>query len=111
LAKLVRITVRRSDDQTETVQFVDYQDGVRGGLRFRWCAYDGLWRLWYLALDGSTISGPEALAPGANLTQGHRHDPRVPQGELFVHAPDRNPPNRETIDVSARVYYRPVEAI
>lgn len=104
--ELVKIRVRQLTSQRATVQYPDFRDGTRCGLRFRWSAFAELWYMWTLALDGTTIAGPVALVPGIDLFLGMKHDERVPQGELFVYSPDRLPPDLETVDVSAVLYYR-----
>lgn len=108
--QLTRLWVRRLPTHRATVQFVDFQDGTRCGLRARYSAYDSRWRIWLLDLDGETIAGPITLVPGVDLLLGHKHDPRVPQGQLFVYSPDREPPDADTVDVSAVLYYRAVSA-
>src|SRR5690606_24343620 len=104
--KLVRIWLRRADSQRGIVQFVDFQDGTRGGIRARYLAISDRWLIWYLALDGETVFGPIKVVPGIDLFAGRRHDPRVPRGQLFVYSPDRAPPTKTSIDVSAVLYYR-----
>lgn len=103
---LVRITVRSSENDRARVQFVDLKDGTRIGIRSRYSAFDELWRIWILALDGVQICGPLTLVPGIDLLVGHKHDPAVPQGQLFVSSVDRSPPNAETMDTTAALYYR-----
>lgn len=104
--QLVRIRLRQNDTQRATVSFPDFRDGTRLGIRARYSAHDALWRLWYLDLDGSTIAGPRTLVPGVDLFAGHRHDPRIPRGQLFCYSDDRQPPNAETLGVTAHVFYR-----
>jgi hypothetical protein len=103
--ELVRIHVRALATERSRVQFVELE-GVRVGLHARYSAYDGVWRLWLLATDGTQIAGPISLVPGLDLLLGHKHDPRVPPGQLFVYSPDRAAPTLDTIDVSAVLYYR-----
>lgn len=104
--ELVRIRVRQASSQRATTQFVDFRDGIRCGIRCRWSAFAELWYLWVLALDGTVIAGPMAMVPGIDLLLGTKHDPRVPQGELFVYSPTRDAPNADTMDESAVLYYR-----
>lgn len=104
--QLVRIYVKALATDRSRVQTIDFLDGVRAGLWARYSAFDGVWRLWLLALDATVIAGPISLVPGIDLLLGHKHDPRVPQGELFVFSPDRAAPTLDTIDVSSVLYYR-----
>lgn len=104
--QLVRIYVRRSTDQRSSRQYPDWRDGSRAGLLCTFSAYDSRWRMWLIDLDGTVIRGPRVLAPGSDLLLGWKHDPRVPQGELFVYSPSREPPDADTIDRSAVLYYR-----
>lgn len=104
--QLVRIYVRRAESERASRQFPDFRDGSRCGLRFQYAALDERWRMWAIDLDGTTIAGPRTLVPGVDLFEGWRHDPRIPTGQLFVYSPSREPPDAETIDVSAVLYYR-----
>lgn len=106
--QLVQISIRQLETQRATIQIVDFRDGTRIGVRTRWSSFDELWYLWICALDLTQIAGPIALVPGIDLLLGHKHDPRVPQGELFVFSPDRLPPTLETVDVTAILFYRRV---
>ena len=102
---LTRIYVKGTDKDRDRIQFVSL-DGLRIGLRCRYAAIDARWRLWLLDTDGSQIFGPVTLQPGIDLLVGAKHDPRVPQGQLFVYSADREPPDATTIDVAAVLYYR-----
>lgn len=102
---LTRIYVKGADADRDRIQFVTL-DALRIGLRCRYAAIDGRWRLWVLALDGAQIFGPVTLLPGIDLLVGAKYDPRVPQGQLFVYSPDREPPDATTIDTAAVLYYR-----
>lgn len=102
---LTRIYVKGTDTDRDRIQFVTL-GGLRIGLRCRYAAVDARWRLWLLDTDGSQIFGPATMMPGIDLLVGAKHDPRVPQGQLFVYSPDREPPTADTIDVSAVLYYR-----
>jgi len=111
MEQLIRIRIRRSDELRAPEQYIDFADGTRAGLRARYSAMTDRWHLWILALDGEVIAYLGAAVPGYDMLLGHKHDPRVPQGELFIYSEDRAPPNRETIDVSAWVFYRPVDLV
>ncbi len=102
---LTRISVRGGTAARDRIQFVQI-GGTRCGLRCRHVALDDRWRLWVLALDGSVIFGPVTMVPGIDLLAGAKHDPRVPQGQLFVFSPTREPPTLTTIDTTAVLYYR-----
>lgn len=102
---LTRIYVRRIDAERSRIQFVEL-DGARVGLKSRYSAFDDRWRLWLLDLDGTTLAGPITLVPGIDLLVSHKHDPRVPQGQLFTYAADRAAPTLDTMDGSAVLYYR-----
>lgn len=104
--ELVRIHVKALVTDRSRIQFIDFRDGVRAGLWARYSAYDGVWRLWILGLDGTTIAGPVSMVPGIDLFLQHKHDPRVPQGQLFTYSADREAPTLDTVDVSAVLYYR-----
>jgi len=109
VANLVRINIRVLDEQRETIQYVNLGEGeVRCGLKTRYSAYDGRWYIWILALDGELVTGPIKLVPGIDLLAGRKHDLRVPQGQLFVYAADREPPTKDTIDTDAVLFYRRV---
>lgn len=102
---LTRIFVKGADTDRDRIQFVTL-DGLRIGLRCRYAAVDARWRLWVLDTAGAQIFGPATMVPGIDLLIGAKHDPRVPQGQLFVYSPDREPPDATTMDVSAVLYYR-----
>lgn len=102
---LTRIYVRGAGTDRDRIQFVTL-DGQRLGLRCRYAAVDARWRLWVLDTDGTLIFGPVTLVPGVDLLVGAKYDPRVPQGQLFVYSPTREPPNAVSMDVSAVLYYR-----
>lgn len=102
---LTKITVRARSDDRSRLQTVSL-DGIAIGLRFRWSAYDSHWYVWVHAIDGSRIAGPRVLVPGVDLFSDLRYDPRIPPGQLFCYSPDREPPDLNTIDVSAIVFYR-----
>lgn len=102
---LTRVFVRSSTLERDRIQFVSL-GGLRVGLRTRYAAVDARWRLWLLDLDGTQIFGPATMLPGLDLLVGAKHDPRVPQGELFVYSADRSPPDSETMDATAVLYYR-----
>jgi len=104
--QLLRIYVRQIAAQRSTVQFVDFGDGTRAGLRIRYFARDDRWRLWVLALDGTQLVGPIKLIGGLDLLAGHKHLSGVPQGQLFVYSPDRAPPTKTTVDIEAILFYR-----
>lgn len=105
---LIKVHVRDVAAQRSTRQFPDWKDGSRCGLAFRFSAYDSRWRMWALDLDGTVIAGPRTLVGGVDLFAAWRHDPRIPTGQLFVYSQDRQPPDADTIDVSAVLYYRPL---
>ncbi len=111
MAELVKIRMRVTTDQREAIQFIDYQDGTRGGLKTRWSAWSRCWYLWLLAVDGEQIAGPIAVVPGIDLLVGRKHDPRVPQGQLFVYSKDRLPPDLDTVDVESILFYRRVQDV
>lgn len=102
---LTRIYVKGGDDDRDRIQFVTL-GGLRIGLRCRYAAVDARWRLWVLDTDGSQIFGPATMMPGIDLLVGAKHDPRVPQGQLFVYSQSREPPDADTMDVTAVLYYR-----
>lgn len=102
---LTRVYVRASTLERDRIQVVSL-GGVRIGLRARYAAVDARWRLWILDIAGTLIWGPATMLPGLDLLGGAKHDPRVPQGELFVYSPDRSPPDAETMDTTAVLYYR-----
>lgn len=102
---LTRITVRATETDRARVQFVTL-GGVRVGIQSRFSAFDERWRIWLLALDGSTICGPITLVPGLDLLLSHKHDPRVPQGQLFIYSAAREAPDAESMDASVALYYR-----
>lgn len=102
---LTRITVRAHETDRARVQFVTL-GGLRVGLQSRYSAFDQRWRLWLLDLDGTLIAGPITLMPGIDLLVSHKHDQRVPQGQLFVYSADREAPDAESMDTSVALYYR-----
>ena len=103
--RLTRITIRATDDDRARVQFVTL-DGVRVGIESRFSAFDSRWRIWLLALDSAKICGPITLVPGIDLLVGHKHDPRVPQGQMFVYSLARAAPDAESMDATIGLYYR-----
>lgn len=104
---LTRIYVKGADTDRDRIQFVTL-DGLRIGLRCRYAAFDARWRLWILDTAGAQIFGGVTMVPGIDLLVGAKHDPRVPQGQLFVYSADREPPTAATMDVDAVLYYRGV---
>lgn len=110
LASVIPIRLRLRDTQRSVTQFRTL-DGVRIGLRVQYAAYDQRWRLWLFAPDGAQIAGPETAVPGIELFRAHKYDARVPPGQLFVYSPTREPPTLETVDLSAKLYYRPASEV
>ena len=104
---VTRINIRTNTLQRSTMQFVRI-DGVILGLKSRWTAYDGLWRLWITDSASTMLVGPITLVGGMDLLLGHKHIPGIPQGTLFVYSQDREPPDRDTLDVTAMLVYRGV---
>lgn len=102
-----KITVRLAPTQRNTLQYVDL-DEVRIGLRARYSALADRWFLWLVAVDGSIIAGPMRMVPGLDLLLSHKHDPRVPPGQLFI---DGDPPTAETMDKESQLLYRPVDQV
>lgn len=102
---LTRITVRAYETDRARIQFVTLGE-TRVGLQSRYSAFDQRWRLWLLDLDGSQICGPITLVPGIDLLVSHKHDPRVPPGQLFVYSLDRAAPDAESMDATVALYYR-----
>lgn len=96
------LTRIRFADRRGTTRFVQLPD-CRVGLRVRYLATIDRWALWLLALDSSVIFGPVLLVGGDDLLYGRRHDPRVPQGQLFVTG---GPATLANADVSAFLVYR-----
>lgn len=106
MAELVRITVRRVATERSIVQYLDWGGDTRCGLWARYARASDRWWLWLVALDGTTIATLGPAVPGVDLLLGHKHDPRVPQGQLFVYSPDRLPPDADTVDSTSVLYYR-----
>ncbi len=107
--RLHRLTIRRGPSDRDVVLYpkpAGISDWAQCGLRVRLSAYDGRWRLWLVALDGTTIAGPRRLVPGIDLLLGLKHDSRAPQGQLFCYSKDREPPTVETLDTAAVLFYR-----
>lgn len=103
--RVTKVLVRRRPTQRSVEQPVTL-GGVRLVVRTRYSAQDGRWRLWLLDPAGGAIVGPLTLVPGVDLLLGHKHDPRVPQGQLFVYSSDRTPPDATSVDVTAQLFYR-----
>lgn len=103
--KIDIVRVRRSGTDRRTEQQRDIA-GTRVGIRVQWLAQRSRWAMWLLSLDASLIAGPILLVPGIDLLAGLRHDPRVPQVEMFVWSQDLAPPDLDTIDGDAKIYFR-----
>lgn len=107
MSDLVRIRLVRAPEQRAVDQFPDWRDGTtRAGLRSRYSAASGRLHLWILDLAGEPVAYLGPALPGIDLLLGHRHDPRVPQGQLFAWSADGSPPTITTADVSAHLFYR-----
>lgn len=81
--------------------------GTRIGFRFQFSSEQSRWFVWLLDLDLTLIAGPIRLVPGVDLLLQYKHDPRVPQGQLFVYSPTQAPPTLDTVDTDAVLFYRP----
>lgn len=103
---LTRIPIKIDADDRSVV-FTTRLDGIDYRFRLRHTMIDDRWRLWILDESDVAIVGPLRLVPGMDLLLGHKHNPRVPQGELFVWGPSElEPPTAETADVSSWLVYR-----
>ena len=104
--ELIRITVRASSIDRARIQQVAL-GGVRIGIKTQYSKFDSLWRIWILDLAGTQICGPITLVPGLDLLLSHKHDPRVPQGQLFVQSQERTAPDADSMETTHALYYRP----
>lgn len=98
------VQLRQVDTQRESLQ-----ECTLGGVRLRLKArYVALTDRWYLSIYTSAdvlIVGMLACVPGVDLLAPYKHLD-LPQGQLFCHSADRQPPTFDTLDVTARVLYR-----
>ena len=97
-----KITVRRTTEQRDTLQFVTLE-GIRIGLHHRYSAFEQCWYQWLVQPDGVEFAGPIKLVQSINLWRPFQYDPRVPPGECFVHGDEAT---LETIDVTSFLLYR-----
>ena len=100
-----QVKARLTNTQLATLQFIAL-DNIRIGLEFRYSKIDGIWYLWLKQTDGTRIAGPIAVVPGNDdLFAPYHYNPAVPPGRLYVESTSGLPPDDETIDVSAVIYY------
>ena len=83
---LLEIPIRDNVEQLATEQSITLS-GAAVRIRCMWMGSS--WSIWLLDLAGSPLFGPVQASLGVDLLKGHRHDPRVPQGRLFLYSRSR----------------------
>jgi len=59
-------------------------DGRRYRIRVEWLGRLARWTLSISTADGTLLLGTKGLVLGSDLLRRSRHDPRVPQGILYL---------------------------
>lgn len=98
------IPIRLDEAQTMTVQELTL-DGVRIILRARYVLYTDRWYLSVYDSSDTLIVGGIPIVPGVDLLRPYKHL-EIPQGQLFSHSKDREPPTFVTLDNTSRLMYR-----
>lgn len=108
MANLVRIPWRQNETQRDISLLPDWTDGSLAGIRLKHNPYLGFW---YLSLLDSNLVqywGPLRMVCGVDLLSFARYHPLTPPGQLFCASPDYAEPNKDNVDVSCFLYYRPL---
>lgn len=106
----VKLRAYGDDRDRDMLRFFEL-DGIRLGIRSRWCAYDSTWRLFFHDTDATQFAGPVDLVPGINLLQQYQYDARIPPGQMYVWSNDRSAPTFAGMDETYKVIYRPLSEV
>jgi len=98
------VLIRQNQERRRFTQEITL-GGIRVRLQVIPCQLTDRWYVSILDLDGNVLIGSIACVPGVNLLYPYRHLD-IPQGALYCHSTDREPPTFSTLDVTARIYYQ-----
>ncbi len=103
---VLHVSLRQVETQRETRQELTL-DGVRVVVVARYAAVTDRWYASLYNTSDVLLIGSLACVAGVDLLRPYKHL-AIPQGQLFCHAVDREPPTFATLDSTARVLYRTV---